>query len=68
MARSFPDITIWSLDGVIEHFSLPGREEDTPHDALIDCYLTAAAYMKLMTKPPPPTTSLGFKSNWEKDE
>ena len=68
MAQGFPDITVWSLDGVLDHFGLEGRDEDKPHDALVDCILTAAAYMKLMTKPPPPTSSLGFKMNWEKDE
>ena len=60
LACSIPDIKDTTLDGVLDYCNYERRDNDQPHNALTDCVLTAQIYMKMMTRPPPPVSKLGF--------
>ena len=62
MAKTIPELPLASLDELLTFFDLEPRGEDT-HDAVNDCRLTAQCYMKLMNKPEPKNTKLGFCTN-----
>ena len=57
----------WCLDDCLEACNIPRRKKNKPHDAIIDCKLTAQLYMKLMVMPPKPIAELGICGYWEKD-
>ena len=60
MSMRYKEIKHKSIEGVLEHFGLPGRDPEAKHDAVEDCRFAAAVYMKLMVMPPPKVSVLGF--------